>query len=244
MLVSAGRLAEAGRVYRRLGPPGAWRPIPHARTVCYAFGIAVAIAMNAPSDVRTLRDLLARFRGQHLVSGAGAVAYGGPVELPLGVAAANLGLLDDAVTDLDAAVRICAANGAAGFHVEAMCELAAALVRRHNDGDLPRARTLAADVVRRGTALGMDPWVDRARDLVQQLDQEASGPLSPREREVAELVAVGLTNRGIAARLYISERTAQNHVQHILTKLGLVNRSQIAVWSTAGRADRVSTSGG
>jgi DNA-binding CsgD family transcriptional regulator/tetratricopeptide (TPR) repeat protein len=243
MLVSAGELAETGRIYRRLGPPGAWRPIPHARTVCYAFGAAVAIAMNASSDVRTLRDLLAPFRGQHLVSGAGAVAYGGPVELPLGVAAAHLGLLDAAVTDLDTAVRICAANGAAGFHVEAMCELAAALARRHHDGDLPRARTLAAEVIRRGTALGTHPWVDRARNLAQQLDHEASGPLSPREREVAELVALGLTNRGIAARLYISERTAQNHVQHILTKLALTNRSQIAVWSSTGSADQVSTSG-
>jgi DNA-binding NarL/FixJ family response regulator len=45
---------------------------------------------------------------------------------------------------------------------------------------------------------------------------------------VAELVADGLTNRGIAQRLYLSERTAANHVQHILDKLGLANRSQIA----------------
>ena len=40
----------------------------------------------------------------------------------------------------------------------------------------------------------------------------------------------GLTNREIARRLVLSERTAQNHVQHILTKLGLANRSQVAVW--------------
>lgn len=57
-------------------------------------------------------------------------------------------------------------------------------------------------------------------------------PLTPWEREVAELVAHGLTNREIATRLYLSERTAQNHVQHILTKLELSNRSQIAVWIT------------
>jgi DNA-binding NarL/FixJ family response regulator len=58
-------------------------------------------------------------------------------------------------------------------------------------------------------------------------------PLTPREREVAELVAQGLTNREIAARLYLSARTAQSHVQHILTKLGLPNRGQIAVWITS-----------
>ena len=54
--------------------------------------------------------------------------------------------------------------------------------------------------------------------------------LSPREAEVAALVAEGLTNRQIAQRLVISERTAQNHVQHILTKLGFTTRSQIAAW--------------
>ena len=48
-------------------------------------------------------------------------------------------------------------------------------------------------------------------------------------------MAQGLTNREIAERLVLSERTAQNHVQHILIKLALSNRSQIAVWFTAGR---------
>jgi DNA-binding NarL/FixJ family response regulator len=63
----------------------------------------------------------------------------------------------------------------------------------------------------------------------------SSLPLTPREFEVADLVAQGLTNRQIAARLFLSERTAQNHVQHILDKLGLPNRSQIAVWVTSRR---------
>jgi DNA-binding NarL/FixJ family response regulator len=44
-------------------------------------------------------------------------------------------------------------------------------------------------------------------------------------------VAEGLTNKQIAERLVLSERTAQNHVQHILTKLGFTTRSQIAAWS-------------
>ena len=62
-----------------------------------------------------------------------------------------------------------------------------------------------------------------------------SGPLTRRELEVAELVAQGMTNRQIAVRLSLSERTAQNHVQHILTKLGLSNRSQITAWVAAQR---------
>ena len=52
---------------------------------------------------------------------------------------------------------------------------------------------------------------------------------------MARLVAQGLTNKQISQALYISERTAENHVQHILTKLGLRNRSQIAIWASGER---------
>jgi predicted ATPase/DNA-binding CsgD family transcriptional regulator len=55
--------------------------------------------------------------------------------------------------------------------------------------------------------------------------------LSRREREVAALVADGLTNRDIANRLFISDRTVEGHVQRILDKLGFQRRSQIAVWT-------------
>lgn len=55
--------------------------------------------------------------------------------------------------------------------------------------------------------------------------------LTKRERQVADLVAEGLTNRAIATRLVISQRTAQGHVEHILTKLGFTSRTQIAAWA-------------
>ncbi len=54
--------------------------------------------------------------------------------------------------------------------------------------------------------------------------------LSGREREVARLVADGLSNRQIAGRLYLSERTVDNHVHHILDKLGFDSRVQVATW--------------
>ncbi|CAL9656554.1 ATP-binding protein [Streptomyces sp. enrichment culture] len=56
----------------------------------------------------------------------------------------------------------------------------------------------------------------------------ALGPLTPREREVADLIVEGLTNRQIAERLVISKRTADTHVEHILTKLGVTSRVQVA----------------
>jgi predicted ATPase/DNA-binding CsgD family transcriptional regulator len=60
--------------------------------------------------------------------------------------------------------------------------------------------------------------------------------LTPREREVAALIARGLSNREIAARLVISVRTAETHVQHIMAKLGLTARTQIAAWAAVGEA--------
>jgi DNA-binding NarL/FixJ family response regulator len=57
------------------------------------------------------------------------------------------------------------------------------------------------------------------------------GRLSPREIEVVELIAHGLTNRQIAERLVISERTAHAHVRNILDKLGCSSRTEVATWA-------------
>ncbi len=58
------------------------------------------------------------------------------------------------------------------------------------------------------------------------------GSLSPREREVAGLVAAGLRNRDIATALGITLGTVKDHVHHILTKSGLDNRAAVAsAWS-------------
>jgi predicted ATPase/DNA-binding CsgD family transcriptional regulator len=62
--------------------------------------------------------------------------------------------------------------------------------------------------------------------------------LTRREREVAALVADGLTNREIAQRLFISERTADGHLEHIREKLGFNSRAQIAAWVVGHPQDR------
>src|SRR2546429_1063039 len=67
--------------------------------------------------------------------------------------------------------------------------------------------------------------------------------LTRREREVAAMVAEGLTNRAIASRLFISERTAEYHVEQIRNKLGFHSRTEIAAWvreeDQAGRGRRI-----
>lgn len=66
----------------------------------------------------------------------------------------------------------------------------------------------------------MPPTIGEQREL-----------LTPREREVAALIAQGLTNREIASRLIVAGRTAEGHVQNILNKLGCNSRVRIAVWA-------------
>ncbi len=57
-----------------------------------------------------------------------------------------------------------------------------------------------------------------------------SGGLTRREREIAGLLAEGLSNKEIAARLVISQRTVETHVDHVLGKLGITSRAQVASW--------------
>jgi DNA-binding NarL/FixJ family response regulator len=57
-----------------------------------------------------------------------------------------------------------------------------------------------------------------------------TSPLTRREREVAQLVAGGLTNREIAAQLFVGERTIETHVSNSLAKLSFTSRAQLAAW--------------
>lgn len=97
--------------------------------------------------------------------------------------------------------------------------------------DLLKAiRTVAA-----GGAL-LDPSVTgavtrRLVELNRQARQEEAALLSDREREVLQRVAEGLTNKEIAATLGITEKTARNHISHILDKLGLSRRTEAAAYA-------------
>lgn len=74
---------------------------------------------------------------------------------------------------------------------------------------------------------------ERADALLRRLEgsTRTDGELTSREREVAALIAEGLTNGQIAERLFISPKTAAVHVSNILTKLGLSSRVEIAAWA-------------
>ena len=97
-----------------------------------------------------------------------------------------------------------------------------------------RADALIDDVrqVAKGRCLMRPEVISKVVDRAQQRARTSdAGALSEREREVLELIGQGLTNRQIAARLFLSEKTVKNHVSSILRKTGLERRTQAAVYA-------------
>jgi predicted ATPase/DNA-binding CsgD family transcriptional regulator len=121
------------------------------------------------------------------------------------------------------------------------------LARHHARCEQIVVESLRAERYRAALAEGRS-W-DLQQALVRALGERPEPPpsaadavLTRREREIAELVAEGLTNRRIAATLTLSTRTVDGHVERILTKLGFGSRSQVAAWvaerKAAGAEDR------
>jgi DNA-binding CsgD family transcriptional regulator len=90
----------------------------------------------------------------------------------------------------------------------------------------------------------MQPALERGLSLLEQLGRRTPAPpsdatvsnvLTGREREVARLLAAGQSNREIADALVITEGTVEVHVKHILSKLGLRSRAQVAAWASDER---------
>jgi DNA-binding CsgD family transcriptional regulator len=111
--------------------------------------------------------------------------------------------------------------------------LGACLLRRSRPGDREAARahlTHARAILER---LGAKPAADVVQQALHRIGgRAASGrALTEREREVLNLLSQGLSNAAIAGRLSISQRTAEVHVNHILTKLNLASRAEAAAWA-------------
>ncbi|HEX3264255.1 MAG TPA: AAA family ATPase [Candidatus Limnocylindrales bacterium] len=134
--------------------------------------------------------------------------------------------LESAVAGWDARGRIWEATWA-------RLDLAAALIRANRHGE---ALPVLADVLAVARRLGSLPILRRAESLERSArsragDVEPWHPLSAREFEVARLVAHGLTNGQIAEQLFVSPKTVGAHIEHILAKLGVARRSEIAAWT-------------
>jgi len=93
----------------------------------------------------------------------------------------------------------------------------------------PQELVKAIRTVHGGEALLHPAVAARLMEEVAGGKQEAADPLTPREREVVELIARGLSNKRIAAELGIAEKTVKAHVSNVLGKLGLSDRTQVAM---------------
>jgi DNA-binding NarL/FixJ family response regulator len=82
--------------------------------------------------------------------------------------------------------------------------------------------------------LGVAPWAERARQELRasgetlRRREDAGSTLTPQELQIARLAAEGLSNRDIAERLFLSQRTVTTHLSRIYPKLGVSSRAEVA----------------
>ncbi|MFF5233409.1 ATP-binding protein [Dactylosporangium sp. NPDC000521] len=226
VLLHMGRIDEVRAIWPSLVPHLGAFP-QHAREWIVAMaGVAdVCIALGDRETGAWVYAQLVAFADRQVIADPLAPGYG-PLALPLGRLARLLGDAKAAVEHLRSALAAGLAMGFAPSTGYAHLELARTAL---DQGDRAAARAhldAAGDLARR---LGLTPlWA--AVEAVAS--PPAASPLTPREEEVAALVAEGLSNRQIAERLYLSARTVENHVTHILVKLGFESRARIASWHT------------
>jgi predicted ATPase/DNA-binding CsgD family transcriptional regulator len=183
-------------------------------------GTATALVDESLATKRRFRDTLGIALGLDLLAWA----------------AASSGDAVRAATLLGGAHRQWAANGQPLFgskHLLAMRAKAEEAARLAGD-------TAYEDAYARGVAFEVEAAVAYALDEPEPKDVELEPAdpavgLTKRESQVAELVGRGLSNKEIAATLVISQRTAEGHVQRILTKFGFTSRAQVATWVTEQR---------
>jgi DNA-binding CsgD family transcriptional regulator len=178
----------------------------------------VAVWLGEPDVVRQCYQLARPYAGLYLNS---MTSCYGAVPRILGVLASALGEHDDADRHFSTAERMEDRIGAVPFGALARLQHAAALQTRGRPGDRQRAERLAEHGAATARRLG-------AARLVALAGALGGDGLTAREREIAELVADGLANRAIAAKLVLSERTVETHVRNVLGKLGLRNRTELA----------------
>jgi len=148
------------------------------------------------------------------------------------------GLAEDSVEDLRTAVdmHVACANPYEAARTQ-LC-LGSMLRRR---GKRLEARTTLTAALETFEAVGARTWGDRARAeleatgmSVRRRATSTADGLTPQERNVARLVANGLTNREIAGRLFVTTNTVETHLRHIFQKLGVTSRTQLAVAVASG----------
>ncbi len=195
------------------------------------------------ADVCVHRDLLAAALAEEDGIEVAGSAHGDVACMAVGMSAADVILLDGPTIARPATVRALAAT-APGAKIVAtglpedetgVVDLVEAGIAGYATVEQPLPDVLAAVAAAADGELQCSPRVSAAlAERVAALSADhrrgnGSGTLTPREREIAALIADGLSNKQIARRLSIELATVKNHVHNILGKLGVSRRDQIVV---------------
>lgn len=189
-------------------------------------GVRSLIAARKPDEAEPwLRQAREYLTGWQSVAGPALSHADGLVRLAAGSLSAAREALERAIRGWDD-------RGRSWEALWARLDLVVCLTRMNRHADATEA---VADVRARAAAMGGEPLLARADELARagkgrRLEEEPWRPLTVREFEVARQIAAGLTNAQIAGELYVSPKTVSAHVEHILAKLGVARRAEVAAW--------------
>ncbi len=199
----------------------------------FPFIVTGARAHLAAGDPQSARAWLAAsaepIRARQIPGTLVAVEHG---EALLALASGSTGQAREALASV---VADWAALGRTWEGTWALIDLARANLRSNRRADAGR---IAAQAAAAATDLGAPALIAAAEAILAQARGRTPGaepwsPLTAREFEVARLVADGLTNPAIAAELDIAPKTVAAHVEHILAKLSVARRAEIAAWTAS-----------
>ncbi|HEU4921348.1 MAG TPA: helix-turn-helix transcriptional regulator, partial [Candidatus Limnocylindrales bacterium] len=202
--------------------------------------VRAALAAHRPDEAeRWLGRAREHLRGWDAVAGAALVHAEGLLSLATGP-------LTSAREELEAAVRSWGERHRTWEASWARLDLAQCHLRSNRFAD---AAVLLAEVRSFADGVGSEPLSGRVDELARAargrgLVEEPWRPLTAREFEVARLIAGGMTNGEIADELSIAPKTASAHVEHILAKLGVTRRAEVAAWAATIAAAGASGVGG
>jgi len=190
---------------------------------------ALAPGLDDAAGCRVLRDVINTRFGRSPAFGSGTVFYAGSGARMVGELDLGCGDYAAAVPHFEEGLRVDSLLGARPYLAWGRLGLARAL---GGSGDRAKAVELAHAAAAEARRLDM-PGLLRAADAFlagSAAEARAEDPLTPREREVAGLVAQALSNREVARTLVLSERTVESHVRSILAKTGLTTRTELTRW--------------
>jgi DNA-binding CsgD family transcriptional regulator/tetratricopeptide (TPR) repeat protein len=230
VLAELGMESEARRELSRLASEGvdAFRASLWLATLTYLTDACAALGDEAMAAL--LYPELEQLAGANVMIGHLVACYGA-ADRYLGMLAATLGESERAEGHFERALALNRRMEAPTWLAHTAYEYARFLLGRGSEAR-DRAGALAGEAVALAERIGMRDLLGRLRSLgVPAPDGGLPDELSPREVQILELVADGLSNREIGTVLSISEHTAANHVRSILRKTDCANRTEAASYA-------------